>query len=43
MTLGLATLVYGETFTPAHAMGFGLVWLGLGVFTFDSVHRATRG
>ena len=43
MTLGLATLVYGETFAPAHVMGFGLVWLGLGVFTFDSVHRATRG
>ena len=42
MTLGLATFVYGETFTAAHAMGFGLVWLGLAVFTFDSVHRATR-
>jgi len=44
ITLILATAVYHEVFTSAHAMGFGLVWVGLGVFTFDSVRRtrATR-
>lgn len=44
ITLILATVVYHEAFTSAHAMGFGLVWVGLGVFTFDSVRRtrATR-
>jgi chloramphenicol-sensitive protein RarD len=39
ITLILATVVYNETFTSAHAMGFGFVWVGLGVFTFDSVRR----
>ena len=40
ITLILATTVYGEPFTPAHAMGFGFVWVGLVVFTTDSVRRA---
>jgi len=40
ITLILATTVYGEAFTPAHAMGFGFVWVGLVVFTTDSVRRA---
>jgi len=44
ITLILATVLYHEAFTSAHAIGFGLVWVGLGVFTFDSVRRtrATR-
>ena len=41
ITLLLATAVYDETFTPAHATGFGLVWVGLIFFTVDSVRRAT--
>lgn len=41
ITLILATVLYREPFTSAHAMGFGLVWVGLGIFTFDSV-RKTR-
>lgn len=41
ITLILATVMYREPFTSAHAMGFGLVWVGLGVFTFDSL-RQTR-
>ena len=41
ITLLLATAVYSETFTPAHAAGFGLVWVGLIFFTVDSVRRAT--
>lgn len=43
MTLILATAVYGEAFTPAHALGFGFVWLGLIAFTFDSLRRARTG
>ena len=39
ITLILATVVYREPFTSAHAMGFGLVWVGLGVFTFDALRR----
>jgi chloramphenicol-sensitive protein RarD len=40
LTLALATLHYGEPFTPSHATAFGLVWLGLVVFTIDSARRA---
>ncbi len=40
ITLALATVVYNEPFTSAHGMGFGFVWLGLGVFSFDSVRRS---
>jgi chloramphenicol-sensitive protein RarD len=39
ITLILATVVYREPFTSAHATGFGFVWVGLGVFTFDSLRR----
>jgi chloramphenicol-sensitive protein RarD len=40
ITLILATVVYREPFSSAHAMGFGFVWTGLAVFTFDSVRRS---
>jgi chloramphenicol-sensitive protein RarD len=39
ITLILATVVYREPFSSAQAMGFGLVWVGLGVFTFDALRR----
>lgn len=39
ITFVLAVAVYGERFTPAHAVGFGCVWLGLLVFTLDSFRR----
>ena len=39
LTLALAVAVYDESFTSAHAMGFGCVWLGLALFTFDAVRR----
>jgi chloramphenicol-sensitive protein RarD len=39
ITLILATVVYREPFSSTHAMGFGFVWTGLAVFTFDSVRR----
>jgi chloramphenicol-sensitive protein RarD len=40
LTLALATLHYGEPFTPSHAGAFGMVWVGLALFTFDSIRRA---
>jgi chloramphenicol-sensitive protein RarD len=40
ITLGLATFVYDEPFTQSHAIGFGLVWMGLVLFSYDSVRRA---
>ena len=42
LTLVLATFVFEEPFTSAHAMGFGLVWVGLAVFSFDGIRRARR-
>ena len=42
ITLGLATFVYDEPFTPSHGFAFGLVWVGLAIFTVDSVRRATQ-
>ena len=42
LTLGLATFLYGEAFTSSHGFAFGLVWVGLVVFTIDSVRRATQ-
>ena len=40
ITLVLATAVYGEPFTTSHALGFGFVWIGLGLFSFDSIRRS---
>lgn len=40
LTMILATTVYGEAFTPDHLAGFGLVWLGLILFSFDSLRRS---
>jgi chloramphenicol-sensitive protein RarD len=40
LTLLLAVAVYGESFTMTHAMGFGCVWIGLAIFTLDSMRRA---
>jgi chloramphenicol-sensitive protein RarD len=36
----LGWLVYGENLPPARVAGFALVWVGLVVPTFDSVHRS---
>jgi len=32
-------LYYGEIFTPAHAWCFGLIWLAVGIFSWDSWHQ----
>jgi chloramphenicol-sensitive protein RarD len=33
----ILSLVYGEPFTPAHAVTFGLIWSGLILFTYSSL------
>jgi len=33
----LAVLVYGESFTTAHAITFGMIWLALAIYTVDSI------
>ena len=42
IALVLAVRVWGEPFTLAHAICFGCVWTGLGLFTGDAVVRARR-
>lgn len=38
----LAVLLYGEAFTPAHAVAFTLIWAALALYTADSLRRARR-
>lgn len=38
----LAVFVYGEIFTTAHAITFGLIWLALALYTFDVVRVQQR-
>lgn len=42
LTFLLATLVYGEEFTPAWAVTFLLIWSGLAVFTIDGLRKRER-
>lgn len=35
----LAVLLYGERFTPAHAAAFGLIWLALGLVSWEAWRR----
>jgi len=42
LQLLLGVLVYGESFTRAHWITFGLIWTGLAVFTWDAVSRTGR-
>ena len=42
LTLVLAVALYAEPFTRAHAIVFGCVWLGLALFTLDSLSRVHR-
>ncbi len=39
LTFVLAVFVFGEAFTMHHAITFGLVWLGLGLFFWAGWHR----
>jgi chloramphenicol-sensitive protein RarD len=38
----LAIFVYGEPFTPAHAVTFPLIWTALAIFTADAARRQRR-
>lgn len=38
----LAVFVYGESFTTAHAITFGLIWLALALYTFGVVRVQQR-
>ncbi len=39
----LAVFVFGEPFAGAQLVSFGLIWAGLGLFSFDVVRRARVG
>lgn len=38
----VAVLVFGETFTQAHMITYGLVWIGLAIFTWDNLRTARQ-
>lgn len=38
----LAVLVYGEVFTPRHAVTFALIWASLAVYTVDALWNSRR-
>lgn len=38
----ICAVAYGEAFTVAHGITFGLIWLGLAIFTIDGVRRDRR-
>jgi len=42
LSLGVAVWLYGEAFTTAHAITFGLIWCALALYTWDGVARARR-
>jgi chloramphenicol-sensitive protein RarD len=39
LQLLIGVLVYGESFTQAHWVTFGLIWAALAVFTWDAISR----
>jgi chloramphenicol-sensitive protein RarD len=41
-TFLLAVLLYGEEFSTAHAVSFGLIWLALAIYTLDLRYRLRR-
>lgn len=38
----LAVLIYGETFTDAHVMTFALIWVGIAIYTFETMRTRKR-
>ncbi|MBU1072003.1 EamA family transporter RarD [bacterium] len=38
----LAVLAFGEPFTRTHAVGFGLIWIALALYTYDTLHGMRR-
>jgi chloramphenicol-sensitive protein RarD len=43
MQFGIAVLVFGEPFTPAHRVAFGCIWAALAIYTSDVVASGRRG
>lgn len=39
MQFGCA-IYFGEVFTTAHAWCFGLIWVGVGIFTFEAIRKS---
>jgi chloramphenicol-sensitive protein RarD len=42
LTFLLAVFLYGERFTPTHAVAFGCIWTALAIFTADMWYRQRR-
>lgn len=42
LQLMLAVFVFGETFAPSHAVGYGLIWVGLAIYSIESVIASRR-
>jgi chloramphenicol-sensitive protein RarD len=38
--LALAVFLFQETFTPMHGAAFGLIWIALGIYTWDAFRKA---
>jgi chloramphenicol-sensitive protein RarD len=38
----VAVLIFGETFTSVHMVTYGLVWFGLGIFTWDNLRNVRK-
>jgi len=38
----LAVLLFGEPFSRAHLVAFGLIWLGLAIFTLDALRAQSK-
>lgn len=39
----LAVVVYGEVFTQTHVATFVMIWIGIGMYTFESMRGRKRG
>ncbi len=42
LQLACGVLLFGEPFTHAQALGFGCIWLALGIYAIDGLWRARR-
>jgi chloramphenicol-sensitive protein RarD len=43
MTLAIGVLVFGEPFTTIHLFSFGLIWIGIAIFTVTRAQQRRRG
>jgi chloramphenicol-sensitive protein RarD len=40
LQMGIAVLIFGEAFTPLHALTFAFIWAGLALYSVPARHRA---